>query len=146
MTLETIGILTLRNRESAGQDWFGVSKLPKSDLEHPSEAIIMSAFRGIIELSQIAEEMLFKVFSTKMIKKPRRDLVLCRSSRLEEISVRLGRWHNNLPSSLTWNQWNPYTGVLMPHLYILQFVIPDPHSSESSLTLRFTAAFSTTAF
>jgi hypothetical protein len=103
-----------------GHDWFGLSKLPKSDIGHPDETIIMSAFKGIIELSQIAEEMLFKVFSTKMIKKPRRDLVLCRSSRLEEISVRLGRWHSDLPTNLSWNQWNPFPGTLMPHLYILQ--------------------------
>ena len=112
--------LILLNREVTGNDWFGLSKLPKADLQHADEALMMSAFRGIIELSQIAEEILFKVFGTKMIKKPRRDLVLSRSSRLEELSVRLGRWHSNLPSTLTWNQWNPLPGNLMPHLYILQ--------------------------
>jgi hypothetical protein len=81
----------------------------------------MPAFEGLIELSKITEEILLKVFSTKMVQKPQRDLILGRSSRLEELSVQLGRWHSNLPVHLSWNQWNP--GNLKPHILILQCVL-----------------------
>jgi hypothetical protein len=84
----------------------------------------MPSFEGLIELSKITEEILLKVFSTKMIKKTQRDLVLSRSSRLRELSVRLGRWHSDLPMHLKWNQWNPTSGSLKPHVLILQFVLP----------------------
>ena len=81
----------------------------------------MPAFEGLIELSKLTEEILLKVFSTKMVKKPQRDLILGRSSRLEELSVQLGRWHSSLPVHLSWNQWNP--GNLKPHVLILQSVL-----------------------
>ena len=81
----------------------------------------MPAFEGLIELSKITEEILLKVFSTKMVKKPQRDLILCRSSRLEELSVQLGLWHSSLPVHLSWNQWNP--GDLKPHVLIVQSVL-----------------------
>lgn len=83
----------------------------------------MPAFEGLIELSKITEEILLKVFSTKMVKKPQRDLILGRSSRLEELSVQLGRWHSSLPVHLSWNQWNP--GNLKPHILILQSVLKE---------------------
>lgn len=82
----------------------------------------MPAFEGLIELSKITEEILHKVFSTKMVKKPQRDLVQARSSRLEELSVQLGRWHSSLPQHLSWNRWNPTPGNLKPHVLNLQCV------------------------
>jgi hypothetical protein len=110
--------------------------MAESDLGHIGGTILMPAFEGLIELSKITQEILFKVFSTKMIKMSRRDLVLCRSSRLEEFSVRLGRWHSRLPVHLTWNQWNPTPGNLKPHVLILQFV------SDKCKVVRFGACYS----
>lgn len=80
----------------------------------------MVAFKRLVELSTIIEDMLFKVFSTQMIKKPRKELVLSRSSRLKELSVDLGRWHTNLPVELSWNQWNPTPKTMQRHILMLQ--------------------------
>jgi hypothetical protein len=99
--------------------------LTESDLGHISGTILMPAFEGLIELSKLTEEMILKIFSTKMVKKPQRDLILGRSSRLEELSVQLGRWHSSLQKHLSWNQWNPTPGTLKPHVLILQFVLTE---------------------
>jgi hypothetical protein len=107
-----------------GHNWYGLNDLTESDLGHLGGSVLVPSFEGLIELSKIIEEILFKVFSTKMIKKPQKDLMLSRSLRLEELSVRLGQWHSSLPSHLKWNQWNPTPGSLKPHILILQFVPP----------------------
>ncbi|RDW56460.1 hypothetical protein BP6252_14153 [Coleophoma cylindrospora] len=115
-------------------DWYGLNELTESELGHLGGTVLMPSFEGLIELSKIAEEMLFKVFSTKMVKKPQRDLVLSRSSRLEELSVRLGRWHANLPNHLKWNQWNTTSESLKPHVLILHLLY---HSILISLNRHF---------
>lgn len=84
------------------------------------EAVTFQAFVYLIELSKIIEDVLSQIFGTKMIKKSRKELVLCRSARLEELNVRLLRWHSTLPKQLAWNQWNPPTEPLKPHTAILQ--------------------------
>ncbi|MCJ1302433.1 hypothetical protein MMC08_005236 [Hypocenomyce scalaris] len=117
---------------SEEHNWFGLSALTESVLGHISGTILMPAFEGLIELSKITEEILLKVFSTKMVKKPQRDLILCRSSRLEELSVQLGLWHSSLPVHLSWNQWNP--GDLKPHVLIVHLFY---HSILVSLNRHF---------
>lgn len=94
----------------------------ESDTSNDNQPELISALQAMIELSKITQEILSKIFSTKMIKKPRRDLVLCRSTRLEELSLRLSRWHTNLAAELRWNQWNPSAGGLKLHVLILQSV------------------------
>lgn len=84
------------------------------------EAAMLAAFVALVELSKIIEDMLSQIFGTKMIKKIRKELVLFRSARLEELMVRLHRWHSTLPKTLAWNQWNPPAEALTPHAAILQ--------------------------
>lgn len=84
------------------------------------DAVAFQAFICLVELSKIVEDVLSQIFGTKMIKKSRRELVLSRSSRLEELNVRLLRWHSTLPKPLAWNQWNPPAEPLKPHIAILQ--------------------------
>lgn len=112
-----------RNRDfQEAYDRFGLDEGTESDLDHTASATLVAAFEVLIELSKLIEEVLFKVFSTKMVKKPRPDLVLYRSSRLEELSVSLSRWHTSLPVHLAWNQWNPTRGRLTPLVLIIKLV------------------------
>lgn len=123
LTIPRLELISVHRNFSSNSTWFELEELPSSALGQIGSVDLMPAFLGLIELSGIVEEVLFKVFSTKMVKKPRRELVLYRSARLEELSVRLGRWYSALPVDLTWNQWNPNPGTLKPHVLILKLVI-----------------------
>ena len=92
----------------------------ESNSTNNDEATVFSAFVGLIELSKIIEVMLSQIFGTKMIKKTRKELILFRSARLEELNVQLLRWYSTLPKCLAWNQWNPPAERLKPHVAILQ--------------------------
>lgn len=61
-----------------------------------------------------------ELFSTKLIKLPRKELVTHRVAKLEEMNVRLFKWHSSLPEALAWNQWVPTTEKLAPQLTVLQ--------------------------
>jgi len=117
-----------------GHNWYGLIELTTSDLGKLGGAILYPSFEGLIELSKITEEILFKVFSTKMVKKSQKDLLLSRSSRLEDLSVKLARWHSSLPIHLKWNQWNPAPGNLKPHVLNLHLLY---HSILISLNRHF---------
>lgn len=80
----------------------------------------LSIFIQLIGLSKIIESVLTLVFSTKMIKSPRKELVMKRITSVEELNVRLFHWHSALPEDLTWNQWTPSTQSLSPPAAILQ--------------------------
>jgi hypothetical protein len=72
------------------------------------------------ELSKIIESILSQVFSTKMIKKSRKDLVMTRLERLEELNLRLFRWHSPLPETITWNRWMQRADGVDSNILILQ--------------------------
>lgn len=84
------------------------------------EIVALQAFAFLVELSKIIEDVLSQIFGTKMIKKSRKELVLSRSARVEELNVRLLRWHSQLPKQLAWNQWNPPPEPFRPHIALLQ--------------------------
>lgn len=74
----------------------------------------------LADLSRIIESMMADVFSTRLIKLPRKDLVTHRVAKLEELNLRLFQWHTALPETFAWNQWTPTTQTLPPQLTILQ--------------------------
>lgn len=73
-----------------------------------------------MHLGIIIEAVMAELFSTKLIKLPRKELVTHRVSKLEEMNVRLFKWHSSLPEALAWNQWVPTTEKLAPQLTVLQ--------------------------
>ena len=74
----------------------------------------------LTDLAKIIEAMMKDVFSTKLIKLARNDLVAHRVTKLEELNMRISQWHAALPELLTWSQWTPTTKEISPHLLILQ--------------------------
>lgn len=72
------------------------------------------------ELSNIIESVLSQVFSTRMIKKSRKELVMTRLERLEELNLRLFRWQSALPEAITWNRWMQRADGVDSNVLILQ--------------------------
>ncbi|KAH8896729.1 hypothetical protein GQ53DRAFT_792041, partial [Thozetella sp. PMI_491] len=75
-----------------------------------------------------------RVFSTKLIKTPRKELVLGRIASVEELNVRLFRWQSAIPEDLAWNQWTPSTQGLSPQAAIMHALY---HSTLISLNRHF---------
>lgn len=86
--------------------------------EEPTPSSLMLVH--LAQLSRIIESLMTDVFSTRLIKLPREDLVRHRVTKLEELNVKLLQWHTNLPKALMWNQWTPTTQYLPSWLVILQ--------------------------
>lgn len=94
------------------------SDAPKSSLLADMNSLPILAH--LAELSKIIESIMTQIFSTKLIKLPRKDLVYHRVAKLEELNIRLFQWHSAIPESLAWNQWTPTTQSLPPQLAIMQ--------------------------
>ncbi|KAL7916839.1 fungal-specific transcription factor domain-containing protein [Trichoderma velutinum] len=113
----------------------------------PDGKITLTVFIHQVELSKIIESVLSLLFSAKFIKTPRKELVIDRLARAEELSVRLYKWHSSLPESLAWSQWTPTKHSLSPQAAAIQYVYPASPSffRPMKLTWLFTAARYTTA-
>lgn len=105
-------------------------RLPPEDIESTNifeseecteyNELLPSILQRVAELCKIIESVLSQVFSTKMIKKSRKDLVFIRLTRLEELNLRLFRWHADLPESMTLNRWFQKADGLHIHTLTLQ--------------------------
>ncbi|OKL57334.1 hypothetical protein UA08_07456 [Talaromyces atroroseus] len=108
--------------------------IPDLDENVELHQLLSSSLLQIAELSKIIEIVLSHVFSTKMIKKSRKDLVMTRLARLEELNLRLFRWHSALPESLTWHKWIQRTDDLHSNTLIMHVLY---HSTLISLNRHF---------
>ncbi|KAL3444533.1 fungal-specific transcription factor domain-containing protein [Aspergillus insuetus] len=84
-------------------------------------ATFITTFTHLTDLCTIIEDILTQIFSTRLIKKPRKELVLTRLTRLGDLNIRLFRWNSELPQTIAWNQWKPAShSSTNPHVLLTQ--------------------------
>ncbi|KAL4861789.1 fungal-specific transcription factor domain-containing protein [Aspergillus spectabilis] len=137
----------LLHREDAAVDSINLTAIPRDENIHfdipeleasisppEDQATFSIAFSRLIDLCTIIEDVLSQIFSTRLIKKPRKELVLARLARLEDLNIRLLRWHSELPDGVAWNQWKPATHGLSSHVMLAHALY---HSTLIALNRNF---------
>ncbi|KAH8652034.1 fungal-specific transcription factor domain-containing protein [Xylariales sp. PMI_506] len=127
----SIGLEGTNSQAEYFSDLFGVNNIEQPIYDRASS---FTVFVHIVELSKIIESVMTLIFSTKMIKTPRKELVMGRVANVEELNVRLFRWQSSIPEDLAWNQWTPTTQKLLPQAAIMHTLY---HSTMISLNRHF---------
>jgi hypothetical protein len=114
------GILMLHRNLCDENIHFDIPELEALASTPEDQATFNIAFSQLVDLCTIIEDVLSQIFSTNLIKKSRKDLVLTRLARLEDLNVRLFRWYSELPDIIAWNQWKPVMHSLSSRVMLAQ--------------------------